>query len=82
MAFCLVVSYKVFIFILYKRKEIMEHQIIILKADINGIKTGTKGTIVFDYGRHMFEVEFIINGKSTTEMIHENDFNLFNNIIN
>jgi hypothetical protein len=54
---------------------------IVLKTDINGIPQGTKGTIVFDYGRHTFEVEFIINDKSVTETIHEDDFTLFNNII-
>jgi hypothetical protein len=59
----------------------MEHQMIVLKTDINGIPQGTKGTIVFDYGRHTFEVEFIINDKSVTETIHEDDFTLFNNII-
>ena len=59
----------------------MEFQMIVLKTDINGIPKGTKGTIVFDYGRHIFEVEFIVDGKSSTEMVHENDFILFDNII-
>ena len=60
----------------------MEHQMIVLNTEINGMPKGTKGTIVFDYGRHIFEVEFIINEKSVTEMVHENDFSLFENIIN
>jgi hypothetical protein len=59
----------------------MEHQMIVLNTDINGIKAGTKGTIVFDYGRRIYEVEFIVNDKSVTELVHENDFSLFDNII-
>jgi hypothetical protein len=59
----------------------MEHQMVVLNKDYGELKKGTKGTIVFDYGRHMFEVEFINNGKSVNEMIHENDFSLFDNII-
>ena len=59
----------------------MEHQMVVLNKDYGELKRGTKGTIVFDYGRHMFEVEFINNGKSVNEMIHENDFSLFENII-
>ena len=59
----------------------MEHQMVVLNKDYGELKRGTKGTIVFDYGRHMFEVEFINNGKSVIEMIHENDFSLFENII-
>jgi hypothetical protein len=54
----------------------MENQMIVLNKDYGNLKNGTKGTIVFDYGRHMFEVEFIVNGKSVTEMIHENDFDI------
>jgi hypothetical protein len=59
----------------------MEFQMIVLKTDINGIPKGTKGTIVFDYGRDTYEVEFILDGKSRTETVHENDFSLFDNII-
>jgi hypothetical protein len=61
--------------------EIMEHKMVVLNKDYGDLKKGTKGTIVFDYGRHMFEVEFIVDDESVVEMIHENDFTLFDNII-
>jgi hypothetical protein len=35
-----------------------EHDRISLIEDIGEIKTGTEGTIVFDYGNGVFEVEF------------------------
>lgn len=54
---------------------------IVLNKDFGELKRGTKGTILFDYGCRLYEVEFIVDGKSVIERIHENDFSLFDNII-
>jgi hypothetical protein len=50
-----------------------EHKIVVLKTEINGIPTGTTGTIIFEYSKGVYEVEFIINGKSITETLVEED---------
>lgn len=51
----------------------MEHRIVILKEDTNGIPRGTKGTIVFEYSTGVYEVEFIVNGKSVMETLTDED---------
>jgi hypothetical protein len=58
-----------------------EHDVIILKTDTDGIPRGTKGTIVFVYSNGVYEVEFMVNGKSVTETLTDEDVSLFNNII-
>jgi hypothetical protein len=59
----------------------MEHKIVVLKEDTNGIPKGTKGTIVFEYCIGVYEVEFIVNGKSVIETLTDEDVSLFTNII-
>jgi hypothetical protein len=54
----------------------MEHTIVILKEDINKIPKGTKGTIIFEYSKGVYEVEFIINGKSVTETLTDEDIEI------
>lgn len=71
----LVISKIVSIFVLPKHTEIMEHKIITLKDDLKGLLKGTKGTIVFEYSTGVYEVEFIVNGKSVTETLTSEDFN-------
>jgi len=56
-----------------------EHDVIILKNGINGIRTGAKGTIVFVYSIGVYEVEFMVNGKSVTEVLTDEDVSLFHN---
>jgi hypothetical protein len=48
---------------------------IVLKTEVNGIPIGTKGTIIFEYSKGVYEVEFIVNGKSITETLVEEDIN-------
>lgn len=50
-----------------------------LKTDINGIKKGTRGTIVFDYeSSGMYEVEFFDENHITigVERVFKNDLEL------
>jgi hypothetical protein len=60
----------------------MIHKIIILKTKINEIPVGTKGTIIHEYKlkKGFYEIEFIFNDKSVTEIVHENDFEIENYI--
>ena len=51
----------------------MEHRIIELRNDLNGIPKGTKGAIVFEYSIGVYEVEFLVNGKSVTETLTDED---------
>ena len=51
----------------------MEHEIVELKDETNGIPKGTKGTIVFEYSKGVYEVEFIVNGKSVMEILTDED---------
>jgi PKD repeat protein len=51
----------------------MEHKIVFLNAEINGIPTLTKGTIVFEYSTGVYEVEFTVNGKTVTETLTDED---------
>jgi len=52
------------------------HKMVVLKNDARGIKKGTKGTIVFDYGCRVYEIEFIINGKSVVEKVGKNSIEI------
>ena len=46
--------------------EIYEHDLVILKRDYGKIKTGTNGTVIFDYeSGGMYEVEFFDNEHNT-----------------
>jgi hypothetical protein len=69
------------IFVYTKQVEIMVHKLIVLEKDTNGIPKGTKGTIIFEYSTGVYEVEFIVNDKSVTEILTDEDINIFNNII-
>lgn len=54
----------------------MEGEIVTLKTTLNGIHAGTRGTIIFDYGKEMYEVEFIVNGMSFIESVHSKDLDM------
>ena len=54
----------------------MEHRTVELKTDLNGITKGTKGTIVFVYSNGVYEVEFLLNGKSFTLTLTDEDLNI------
>jgi hypothetical protein len=51
----------------------MEHKVVEIKSDFNGIPKGTKGTIVFEYSVGVYEVEFMVNGKTVTETLTDED---------
>lgn len=46
-------------------KKINEFDNVVLKIDLNKIKKGTKGTIIYDYYDGMYEVEFFDNEHRT-----------------
>ena len=53
-----------------KNDHFKEHDIVVLRTDIDGILKGTKGTIVFDYeSSGMFEVEFFDDEHNTIDVI-------------
>lgn len=61
-------------FVLTKQTEIMLHKIVKLNTnEIKGIPKWTKGTIVFEYSTGVYEVEFMVNGKSVTEVLTDED---------
>ena len=49
------------------------HDIVTIKIDLPNIPKGTKGTIVYTYAVWVYEVEFIINGKSILETLTSED---------
>jgi hypothetical protein len=51
----------------------MEHKIVELNSETNGIPKGTKGTIVFEYSTGVYDVEFIVEGKSVLEVLTDED---------
>jgi len=53
-----------------------EHKIIVLKKDFGELKKGSRGTILFDYGSGMYEVEFIVDEKHIIDRIYKNDFDV------
>ena len=57
-------------------KTMNDHKIIVMTKDFGEIKKGTKGTILFDYGRGMYEVEFMVDGKFIIDRIYETDFEI------
>lgn len=53
-----------------KNDNFKEHDVVVLKTDVDNIPKGTRGTIVFDYeGSGMFEVEFFVDGHNTIDVI-------------
>lgn len=54
-----------------------EHDAVTLKNDVDNIKKGTKGTIVFDFSNGVFMVEFFDDNHNTIDVkvIFEKDLN-------
>ena len=71
-------SFILFIFVLTKQTETMEHRIIELKTNINGIPKFAKATIIFEYSKGVYEVEFMVNGESFTFTLTDEDFSFIN----
>lgn len=55
---------------------ILEHDIVVLTQDYQGLKSGAKGTVVHVYNYNTFEVEFInTDGKHLVETVCLNKIN-------
>ena len=53
-----------------KNDDFKEHDIVVLRTDVDGISKGTRGTIVFDYeSGGMYEVEFFDDEHNTIDVI-------------
>ena len=54
----------------------MELKTVELTTSLDRVKKGATGTILFDYGREVYEVEFIVDGKSFVETVHADDIEI------
>ena len=53
-----------------KNDNFKEHDIVVLRTDVDGISKGTRGTIVFDYeSSGIYEVEFFDGEHNTIDVI-------------
>jgi uncharacterized protein YodC (DUF2158 family) len=56
--------------IISENDGLKEHDLVVLLADNEGIKKGTKGTVVFDYeSSGMYEVEFFDDNHNTIDVV-------------
>jgi hypothetical protein len=51
----------------------MLHDIVVLKDELDGIPKFAKGTIIFEYSKGVYEVEFMIHDKSYTLTLTDED---------
>lgn len=52
------------------------HDIVTLKNATENVPAKSSGTVVYEYCKGVFEVEFIVNGRSICETLIDTDINL------